>query len=60
MKASLLEEEKITTTIKKLRKSSFSILDFMELFKKLFPNEWEKLVERFGLFGERKRYPVAT
>lgn len=56
----ILEERKIIKTIKKSPKSSFTILDFMEVFKKLFPDEWQKLVERFGLFGEKRRYTVAT
>jgi len=47
-------------TIEKLPKSSFTILDFMTALKELFPNHWQKLVERFGLFGEKKRYTVAT
>jgi len=60
MKESLLEERKIIEMIKKLPQSSFSILDFMEIFKRLFPDDWKRLVERFGLFGEKKRYTVAT
>ena len=52
MKKTILEERKIIETIKRLPKSSFTILDFMEAFKKLFSDEWQRLVERFGLFGE--------
>jgi len=47
-------------TIEKLPESSFTILDFMNTCKELFPDQWQKLVERFGLFGEKKRYTVAT
>lgn len=60
MKKTIIEERKILETIKKLPKSSFAILDFMATFEKLFPDEWQKLVERFGLFGEKRRYTVAT
>lgn len=60
MKEPILEETKIIETIEKLPESSFTILDFMKTFKELFPDEWRKLVERFGLFGEKKRYTVAT
>lgn len=60
MKKLILEERKITETIQKSPKSSFTILDFMETFKRVFPAEWEKLVQRFGLFGEKKRYTVST
>jgi hypothetical protein len=60
MKPPLLGEEKIIEMIRKLPQNSFTILEFMETFKKLFPDEWKRLVERFGLFGEKKRYTVAT
>ena len=26
----------------------------------LFPNQWDKLTNRFGLFGEKTRYTVST
>jgi ubiquinone/menaquinone biosynthesis C-methylase UbiE len=60
MKKPILEEKKIIETIEKLPESSFTILDFTTAFKELFPDQWHKLVERFGLFGEKKRYTVAT
>lgn len=60
MKKSLLEESKIIETIEKSSKNSFSILEFMETFKAVFPGEWKGLVKRFGLFGEKIRYTVAT
>jgi hypothetical protein len=60
MKPPLLREEKIIETIRKLPQDFFTILEFMETFKKLFPDDWKRLVERFGLFGEKKRYTVAT
>jgi hypothetical protein len=60
MKKTILEDGKIMETIAKLFKHSFTILDFMKTVKELFPGEWQKLVERFGLFGEKRRYTVAT
>jgi len=60
MKRPFLEERKIMETLAKLPKSSFTILDFMATFKKSFPDQWQRLVERYGLSGERKRYTVAT
>jgi hypothetical protein len=60
MKKPILEEGKIAETIDKLPKGAFTILDFMEALKEVFPDQWQKLVERFGLFGEKKRYTVAT
>lgn len=60
MKKLILEERKIIETILKLPRSSFTILDFMKTFRELFPDEWQKLTERYGLFGKKKRYTVAT
>jgi len=60
MKKLIFEERKIIETILKLPKSSFTILDFMKTFRELFPDEWQKLTERYGLFGKKKRYTVAT
>jgi membrane-bound lytic murein transglycosylase MltF len=60
MKRTLIEEGKLAQTIDRLRGNSFTVLDFMVTFKGLFPDEWEALVERFGMFGEKRRYTVAT
>jgi hypothetical protein len=56
----LLEEEKIVQTIKRVRQSAFTVLDFIEAFKRLYPDEWKLLVQRFGQFGEKRRYTVTT
>lgn len=32
----------------------------MDVFKALFPEDWQKLVDRYGLFGEKRRYTVST
>jgi len=60
MKKALLEEIKLAQTVERLPTNSFTVLDFMRAFKGLFPDEWQALVERFGLFGQKKRYTVAT
>ena len=60
MKKTLLEERKLAQTVEKLHRNPFTILDFMVAFKGLFPDEWDALIERFGLFGEKRRYTVAT
>jgi len=57
---SIIEEEKIGETIKSILKDMFTVLDFIEVFKNLFPEEWNQLVERFGLFGSKRRYTVTT
>ena len=56
----LLEEEKLAETIRRIPTSSFTVLDFIEVFKGLYPEDWERLVKRFGQLGERRRYTVTT
>ena len=56
----LLEEDKIERTIKKVPKGSFTVLDFMDVFQGLYPEDWERLVRRFGEYGEKKGYTVTT
>jgi len=42
-----LKEEKIEETIKRIPKSSFSVFNFIEIFKELYLEDWKRLVERF-------------
>jgi len=56
----IIEEQKIEETIKNIPKDAFTVLDFLEAFKSLYPGEWKQLVKRFGLFGSKRRYTVAT
>jgi hypothetical protein len=56
----LLEEEKLENTIKRTPQNSFTVLDFIEAVKKAYPEDWKRLVERFGVFGQEQRYTVAT
>jgi len=58
--ATLLEENKIATTIKKVPAQAFTVLDFIQVFRELFPEDWRRLVARFGQFGEKRRYTVTT
>jgi hypothetical protein len=51
----LLEEGKIEETIKQIRRNSFTVLDFIEVFRALYPKDWKELVERFGQFGQKRR-----
>lgn len=55
----LLEEEKIVDTIRRLPKS-FTVLDFMEVFKSAYPEDWKRLVKRFGQYGVKRGYTVTT
>jgi hypothetical protein len=56
----LLEEEKIERTIRAVTNVSFTVLDFMAVFKMEYPEDWKNLVERFGQFGSKRRYTVTT
>lgn len=56
----LLEERKIEETIKKIPQNSFTVLVFIDVFKVLYPEDWKRLKERFGQFGEKRRYTVST
>jgi hypothetical protein len=56
----LLEEEKIERTIRAVTNDSFTVLDFIETFKRKFPVDWQNLVERFGQFGSKRGYTVTT
>jgi len=56
----LLKEEKIEETIRRTPQSSFTVLDFIQVFKELYSDDWKRLVERFGQFGEKRRYTVTT
>jgi len=39
---------------------SFTILDFVEAFREQFPDLWQQLVARYGLYGSGTRYSVLT
>ncbi|WXG44602.1 MAG: hypothetical protein WED04_11310 [Promethearchaeati archaeon SRVP18_Atabeyarchaeia-1] len=55
-----LEEGKVKDTIEHVDKPSFTVLDFIEMFKALHPDDWDQLAKRFGGFGEKRRYTVNT
>jgi hypothetical protein len=56
----LLEEAKIRSAIEKVRRNSFTVLDFADILNRLYPGNWRRLVKRFGQFGEKRRYTVTT
>jgi len=56
----LLEEQKIEDTIRRIPQDSFTVLNFIQVFKELYPEDWKRLRERFGQFGEKRRYTVST
>jgi hypothetical protein len=56
----LLEKGKIEETIRRIPANEFTVLDFSDAFKRLYPDDWDRLVERFGQLGEKRRYTVTT
>lgn len=56
----LLEEENMAETSRGIPQDSFTILDFVRVFRALCPEDWRRLVERFGEFGKKGRYTVTT
>ena len=56
----LLDEQKVESTVKTIEKDAFTVLDFIEAFRLLYPHDWARLVKRFGKFGEKRRYTVTT
>ncbi|MFX1486302.1 MAG: hypothetical protein ACFFBS_04320 [Promethearchaeota archaeon] len=56
----LLGLEKVEETVRRIRNTSFTILDFIEIFQRLYPKDWGRLLDRFGQFGEKRRYTVNT
>jgi hypothetical protein len=56
----LLEEEKLKETIKRIPQDAFTVLDFIEVLKEQYPEDWRNLLERFGQFGQKRRYTATT
>jgi len=56
----ILEEKKIEKTITNILRDSFTVLDFIKVLKTEYSEHWKRLVERFGLYGSKKRYTVTT
>jgi hypothetical protein len=38
----------------------FTILDFVDAFQEAYPDIWDMLVERYGLYGSGTRYSALT
>jgi hypothetical protein len=56
----LLEEGKIEETVRAVPDDSFTVLDFVAVFREKYPVDWKNLVNRFGQFGSNRRYTVTT
>ena len=40
--------------------AAFTILDYVDAFEQLYPQGWQQLVERYGLYGSGTRYSALT
>lgn len=49
-----LEESEVENTIRRVSADSFTVLDFISTFKKINPEDWGLLVQKFGVFGGKK------
>jgi len=60
VKKTLIEEEKVEEIVGAVTNDSFTVLDFVGIFKEKYPVDWKNLVKRFGQFGSKRRYTVTT
>ncbi len=58
--AILLDERKIARTIVEIPLETFTVLDFIRVFQKLFPSDWESLIKRYGSPWEKRKYTINT
>jgi len=52
----IVEEKKIEETVKNIPEDSFTVLDFTEVFRRTYPEEWKRLVERLARAMSDKTY----
>jgi len=56
----LLDEKVIAAVVERIPKSTFTVLEFMDYLADVNPQVWNSLLERYGTFGEGRRYTTAT
>lgn len=59
MKSPLVTVEQLEEVIVQMPEA-FTILGFREVFQERFPALWQRLVERYGLYGSGTRYSALT
>ena len=59
MSSSRVSVEEVEAVIPQMPKA-FTILDFADAFAEQFPELWQQLVERYGLYGSGTRYSALT
>jgi len=60
MGAQLVGDDAIGSTVRAMGVRAFTVLDFIDAFSRLHPKDWHRLVERFGRYGEGRRYKATT
>jgi hypothetical protein len=59
MSKPIVPTEQLETIIRQMP-PAFTILDFAATFQEEFPDAWDGLVERYGLYGSGTRYSALT
>ena len=61
MSRTKISDEELEKVIQKMA-PSFTILDYVDVMRKMFPKLWENLVKRYGLYGNGSgtRYSAMT
>jgi hypothetical protein len=60
VKKTLIEKEKVEEIVGAVTNDSFTVLDFVGIFKEKYHVDWKNLVKRFGQFGSKRRYTLTT
>jgi len=61
MSKTKISDEELKKVVEKMP-SSFTILDYVDLMQKMFPELWKALVKKYGLYGDgsKTRYSALT
>jgi len=56
----IVEEDKIEEILRNLASDLFTRLDFTAVLRRIYSGDCETLVEKFGLFGSKRRRKVSS
>ena len=56
----LLDEKAIAAVVERIPRSTFTVLEFMDYLEDFHPQVWNSLLERYGTFGQGRRYTGPT
>ncbi len=54
----IIKDDKIEAAIESIAEDSFTALDFARAYERLFPEEWQIFVQRYGPPGQDSRYTL--